>query len=78
MVQKWGEVQGRRLCPAAPVQLEHQRSSRAGLELKGLGFIVPVLLPGTACLSVPSLLLRGRMGGVPEGGTEGDCVAGEP
>lgn len=29
------------------------------MELRGLGFIVPVLLPGTACLSAPSLLWRG-------------------
>lgn len=50
-------------CPAAPVWLGYLRSSGVGLELKGLGFIVPVLLPGTTCLSAPSQLLRGRLGG---------------
>lgn len=34
---------------------------RVELKFKGLGSIVPVLLPGTACLSASSPLLRGRL-----------------
>lgn len=47
---------------------EVTKGSGPGPEWKGLGFPVPVLLRGMACLSAPSLLLRGRLGGAPREG----------
>lgn len=48
-------------------------------ELKGLGFIVPVLLPGTACLSAPPPpALERWLGGAPKGGAKGECAGVEP
>jgi hypothetical protein len=52
--------------------------SGVGLELEGLGFTVPVLLPGMACLSAPSLLLRGGPGAAPKGGAESECAQWSP
>lgn len=49
-----------------PVWPASPELSRVGLKLKGLGFTVPVLPPGTACLSAPSLLLRGRLEAPPK------------
>lgn len=53
------------------------RRSRAGPELKGLGAVVPVLLPGTACLRAPAR--SGEVGRQELRGRDGaECAAVEP
>lgn len=73
-----GDGRGWRLYPAVPVWPAYPELSRVGLKLKGLGFTVPVLPPGTACLSAPCLLLRGRLGAPPKSRIQGECAPCSP
>lgn len=54
------------------------RTVKVGLQSKGLGFTVPVLPPGTACLSAPAsvfpVLLGGRLGAGPRSRAYGECA----
>lgn len=66
------------LSPTVPVWLAYPEPSRVGLQSKGLGFTVPVLPPGTACLSAPAsvfpVLLGGRLGAGPRSRAYGECA----
>lgn len=73
-----GDGRGWRLYPTVPVWPAYPELSRVGLKLKGLGFTVSVLPPGTACLSAPSLLLRGRLGAPPKSRVQGECTPCSP
>lgn len=64
--------------PLVPVRPAYPELASVGLKLKGLGFTVSVLPPGTACLSAPSLLLRGRLEGGPESRAQGECALCSP